>query len=186
MNAFSAAVLLVLVAIPGFAQATGEIRGCARPSQISKGIRRVVASDWSTLSLESIQAQWPTKLQPAECANGSCRSIKRDGRVLEDRRECGEKVDLDLPLSDQGSHSLTVAVYYSAAQKAKVLAAADLFLRAAGVSKEDMLKPRQVNEKFSWKGQDGSYRNVTTHVWKQEGIWTLFFRVEMTSVPARQ
>src|SRR5438552_333365 len=105
MNWIIHSVLIAVIAVPALAEGKGELRGCKTPSDLVVGLRKVLGPNWSTTSLEQIQKDWSSALEAANCANGSCRSVRRDGRIISGKYECGEQIDLDLPTASQNSRS---------------------------------------------------------------------------------
>jgi len=164
------------------------LEGCGNASTIAVRLAELEKSSWKEISLERIQASWPTRLEGFDCANNACRSLVHQGRIVDGYIYCGQKIDLDLqPNSDAGvEKSLTVTVCYSSRQKGRVLSVARSLVEASGLPAiEAATLGRQAEQNFGFKNHQGEHVGVFFSVTERGGIWTVSVQVQRIFV-ARQ
>jgi hypothetical protein len=159
-----------------------EIEGCGNAMALTKPLAKLEESNFKELSLDRIQAMWPTKLEASECTADGCRSVLHQGRIIDGQCQCCEKIDIDRSTNSAGGvdESLVVTMYYSARGKKKMVAAAKALAKAAGLADEEVTTVGRESEKsFQWKGtRQAEMFLMSVKLSHREKLWTAYVHIE--------
>lgn len=165
------------------------LKGCENINQITQALAELQKTNWSHISLAWIQARWPTKLEPFDCATQRCRSLAHEGRIIDGQTQCGQKVDFDQkPHSAPGvDEALTVTIYFSSSRPEEAAAAAKSLATALGLSRHEVATiSRQSDQEFllpSSNKREHSF--MVIRLAHRAAVWTMWVQVQRTLLQKR-
>lgn len=162
-----------------------ESADCAQVDITRTALRRINDSDWSQISTAKLRSIWPMRLESADCAAGSCNTLQREDRIIQNECQCCEIFHFDVEHDDKGTATKqrlhTIVLYYSGAGRQEVMSAAKTLAQALGLSGSDLEaighKPVQ---SFNWIVDRNGRKEIALlemrSVHRQE-TWTVYFHL---------
>lgn len=159
-----------------------RLEGCGDVRAITKALAKLEESDFKEMSLDRIQAMWPTKLEASNCTVDACGSLLHQGRIVEGQCLCCEKIDIDRSTNPDGGvdQSLVVTIYYSAHDEKQVVAASKALAKAAGLTHDEVgTVGRESEQSFQWKGtREAEMFLMSVRLAHREKLWTAYAHIE--------
>lgn len=159
-----------------------DLKGCANATSITAAVAKVETADLKGISLNQVQAMWPTRLEASDCVVEKCRSASYQGRVIDGHCLCCEKIDIDQSLNSDGGmdKSLVLTIYHTASNEKEAIKLAKALAKAAGLHDNDVSSiGHELDQSFEWEGtRKVEVYLLSVKVEKHETYWTVYFRVD--------
>ena len=170
---FSSLLLLIIFLVSESVSAA-PLEGCTDPSLLAQAIMALHSSDWSTLSINRVQAMWPTELRGLDCNSDSCTSIESKGRIIQGRYECSETLFFGTTGSSRATALTNVVIHYSARDRKTIAQLSKVFAKAAGLpeSQAARMDPHP-SEEFHWNNTDKTLSALGVEIRERGPVWTL-------------
>jgi hypothetical protein len=152
---------------------------------MSKALKGISDRDWNSISETNLRSMWPAEVSPIDCNAGSCQTLGRQDRIINNECECCELFLLQVDRNDKGEMTQerlhSIVIYYSAYTKEAALSAARKLTRALGLSEaETATIGREPQQHFYWDVNSGKLKEIAlmdVELTHRRSIWRIYVLV---------
>ncbi|MGA8221913.1 MAG: hypothetical protein WB780_09700 [Candidatus Acidiferrales bacterium] len=182
-------VLILAVSLHGESKG-GRLRGCLGAERIAEGVAKLRGEGWQNLTVARLRSIWPVGLDPLDCGASDCRSVVRQGRVIDGHCECCEVFEfMLLPGEDKTrvEQLHNVIIHYTAGQQKEAVEVAKQFAKAAGLSDTELAAVGgDTVQKFGWWNpaqNQQEHFGIEIHFTRRGHLWEVYFAVGRDETP---
>jgi len=180
------ALIIILATLPAQTGGpTSQLPDCPRVGVMSIALKNISESNWAQFSATELRSMWPTELGAIDCDADSCKSQRREGRLVNDECQCCEIFHFDVDRDDKGAATQqrlhSIVLYYSEPRREEALKSAKTLAQALGLAATDLgaigHKPVQ---SFNWLVDRGGHEEIAlmeVRTTRRQGTWTVFFHL---------
>ena len=183
MNRIGALSIILVLCHSSLGTGGELLRGCRDP-QVTLKLIAGMREQWDDLTMAQFSNFWPTELSiDGLSAGGEPVLFVWNGRVIENRRECGERFIFADPAHDPDQHLLSVRVTFSSESQALLITVARQIVSAwdppdveqsLHESEWQLDEDGKLSLEYGWGAADGSEAgNISIDIVSRAGVSTL-------------